>query len=106
MALQDAVVQALRLLRAHKLRAALTLFGSAFVALAVFLWKRDWAVATTERVVGVLSPKLADFLAESEVEIPFSSEAPRLGGADAPVTLVVFSDFECPHCARIARFVA
>ncbi len=44
--------------------AALALFSCAFIALAVFLWKRDWAVRMTERVIGLLSQGLARFLAE------------------------------------------
>lgn len=43
--------------------AALTVFVCAFVALAVFLWKRAWAVRTTEKVIGLVSRRLATFLA-------------------------------------------
>ncbi|MBK6581035.1 MAG: flippase-like domain-containing protein [Sandaracinaceae bacterium] len=43
--------------------AALALFTCAFLALGVFLWKRAWAVRTTERVIGIVSKGLAGFLA-------------------------------------------
>lgn len=43
---------------------AWTFFLAAYTALALFLWQRAWAVRITRRVVGFVSPKLAEFAAE------------------------------------------
>ena len=37
-------------------------------------------------------------------DIPISG-APFKGPADAPVTIVVFTDFECPYCAKAAQLL-
>lgn len=47
--------------------------------------------------------------AEPLPEIPVDVEADpsaglELGAADAPVTIMDFSDYSCPHCARFASF--
>lgn len=43
---------------------ALLLFAAAFVTMGVFYWRRAWARRTTERVIGVVSPKLAAWLSD------------------------------------------
>ncbi len=43
-------------------------------------------------------------LAPPMAQVPVG-DAPRLGGADAPVRLIEFADYQCPYCAKVHPYV-
>ncbi|MBL8743326.1 MAG: thioredoxin domain-containing protein, partial [Myxococcales bacterium] len=48
----------------------------------------------------------ADATDTSPTAIPVTAADPSVGDAEAPVTVVVFGDYECPHCRRANAIVA
>ena len=51
-----------------------------------------------------IPPDLATRLPKARVPVP-SPDAPSRGPSSAPVTIQIFSDFECPFCAMAAPLV-
>lgn len=52
----------------------------------------------------MISKAIADGLKQSAQHHPFALEhAPSQGASKAKVTMVVFADFECPYCKRMAQ---
>lgn len=52
-----------------------------------------------------LSARRFDCIIKDQVfDIPVEG-SPQLGSAEAPATIVVFSDFECPHCHHLAKLL-
>ncbi len=58
------------------------------------------AAAADKRDAGSTHASQAQGDQDPPSELP-ANGSPSLGPEDAPVEIVVFSDFECPHCARI-----
>jgi len=71
---------------------------------------RTMTIATAAVVVlilaaAILIPRLGGSASAQAAEIDYSGQ-PFVGSADAPVRMLVFFDFLCPHCANFAETVS
>ena len=70
------------------------------VSLAVLLEKSSAAKAALEQ-----QARASATISSAEMADLVSQHPPTLGALDAPITIVIFSDFECPYCRKLSTAI-